>query len=88
MGAIIPRLRFRLMPKSRSKRRRRQPPPKPKPKSSPAFVGPLFFTLLLVGVAVIIGNYIQLFGESTANWRLWYGLGLVAAAFVVATQWH
>lgn len=76
------------MPKSRSKRRRRQPPPKPKPKRSPAFVGPLFFTLLLGGVIVIIGNYVQLFGGATANWRLWYGLGLVSGSFVVATQWH
>jgi hypothetical protein len=39
-------------------------------------------------VVVIIGNYIELFGGATANWRLWYGLGLVAAAFAVATQWH
>ena len=76
------------MPKSRSKRRRRQPPPKPKPKRSPAFVGPLFFMLLLTGVAIIIGNYVDIFSGGTANWRLWYGLGLVAAAFGVATQWH
>jgi hypothetical protein len=76
------------VPKSRSKRRTRRPPPKAKPRRSPDFVGPLFFTLLLGGAFVIIANYMQLFGEPTANWRLWYGLGLVAAAFVVATQWH
>ena len=76
------------MPKSRSKRQRRQPPPRPKPKRSQEFVGPLFFTLLLTGVVVIIGNYVQLFEPVTANWRLWYGLGLIAASFVVATQWH
>ena len=51
-------------------------------------MGPLFFTLLLTGVVVIIGNYVQLFEPVTANWRLWYGLGLIAASFVVATQWH
>jgi hypothetical protein len=76
------------MPKSRSKRARRQPPPKAKPKRSPEFVGALFFTLLLTGVVVIVGNYAQLFEAATANWRLWYGLALIAGAFVVATQWH
>jgi hypothetical protein len=76
------------MPKSRSKRTRRQPPPKAKPKRSPDFVGPLFFTLLIGGVVVIVGNYAQLFEAATANWRLWYGLALIAGAFVVATQWH
>jgi hypothetical protein len=76
------------MPKSRSRRRRRPPPPKQKPKRSPAFVGALFFTLLLVGISVIIGNYLGVFAGGTANWRLWYGLGLVAAAFAVATRWQ
>jgi hypothetical protein len=76
------------MPKSRSKRRRRHPPPKPKPKRSPPFVGALFFTLLLSGVVVIVGNYVDVFGGGTANWRLWYGLGLVSASFIVATRWH
>jgi hypothetical protein len=76
------------MPKSRSKRRRPQPPPKPKPKRSPIWVGPTFFMLLMVGVVVIVGNYVALFEGGTANWRLWYGLGLVAASFAVATQWH
>jgi Cell division protein CrgA len=76
------------MPKRRSKRRKRPPPPKPKPRSSPVFVGPLFFTLLGVGVIVIIGNYLELFPGPTSNWRLWYGLALVAGAFGVATQWR
>ena len=51
-------------------------------------MGPLFFTLLLTGVAVIIGNYADVFGDGTANWRLWYGLALVSVSFLVATQWH
>lgn len=76
------------MPKSKTKRRRPQPPPKAKPKRSPAYVGALFFTLLLGGVVVIVGNYVQIFPGGTANWRLWYGLGLVTASFIVATRWH
>jgi hypothetical protein len=50
-------------------------------------VGALFFLLLLSGVLIIVGNYAGIFGE-TSNWRLWYGLGLVSGAFLVATQWH
>lgn len=76
------------MPKSKSKRVRRQPPPKTKPKSSPLWVGALFFTLLLTGVAIIISNYIGLLPDENAAWALWYGLGLISASFVVATQWH
>ena len=76
------------MPKSKSKRVTRQPPPKPKPKTSPAWVGALFFTLLLTGVVIIICNYIGLLPGENAAWALWYGLGLISASFVVATQWH
>jgi hypothetical protein len=75
------------MPKSRSKRVRRQPPPKPKPKQSPRWVGILFFTLLGLGVALIILNYLGILG-ATDNIRLWIGLGLISAAFIVANRWH
>jgi hypothetical protein len=75
------------MPKSRSKRSPRQPPPKVKPRRSPSWVPVLFFLLLLSGLLVLIGNYAGIFGD-TANWRMWYGFGLVAAGFLVATQWH
>ena len=76
------------MPKSKSKRVTRQPPPKAKPKSSPLWVGALFFTLLLTGVVIIIINYLGLLPGENAAWALWYGLGLISASFVVATQWH
>ncbi|HVL64829.1 MAG TPA: cell division protein CrgA [Actinomycetota bacterium] len=76
------------MPKSRSKRQLKQPPPRPRPKQSPEWVGILFFVLLGAGAVVIIGNYLGLFGGAASNWRLFYGLGLVSASFLVATQWH
>ncbi|MBA2427547.1 MAG: cell division protein CrgA [Actinobacteria bacterium] len=76
------------MPKSKSKRRRPQPPPKPKPKKSPPWVGALFFVLLGLGVAVIILNYLSLVPGGTRPVNLFIGLGLMAAAFVVATRWH
>lgn len=74
-----------LMPKSRSKRDMRQPPPKPKPKTSPRWLGPLFFLLIGAGVVIIILHYLM--GGEEA-YRLWLGLGLIAASFVLATQWH
>ncbi|HVM35783.1 MAG TPA: cell division protein CrgA [Actinomycetota bacterium] len=76
------------MPKSRAKRQVKQPPPKAKPKRSPEWVGILFFLLLGAGVVTIIGNYLSLFPNGVANWRLFYGLGLVSGSFIVATRWH
>ena len=76
------------MPKSRSKRQTHRPPPKAKPKRSPAAVPALFFTLLLTGMVIIIGNYVEIYGDTTSNWRLWYGLGLISASFIVATRLH
>ena len=76
------------MPKSRSKRVQRQPPPKPKPKSSPPWVGALFFTLMGLGVIVIILHYLALLPGGTLPYQLWVGLGLIALSFMVATQWH
>ncbi|MFN2388249.1 MAG: cell division protein CrgA [Actinomycetota bacterium] len=77
------------MPKSRSKRVTAKPPKKAKVphRSSNDWVGALFFTLLAAGVIAIVANYVGAFGE-TSNANLWMGLGLIAAAFVVATRWH
>jgi hypothetical protein len=47
------------------------------------------FTLMAAGMIIIICNYLGLFpGGEAANYRLWLGLGSIASAFVVATQWH
>lgn len=48
----------------------------------------MFFILMGVGLVVIIANYVAAFGGGTANWRLFYGLGLITAAFMLSTQWH
>jgi hypothetical protein len=76
------------MPKSRSKRSRAQPPPKEKPKQSPMWVGVLFFSLIGLGVVVIIAHYLDALPGGTQPYQLWVGLGFIAASFVVATRWH
>lgn len=74
------------MPRSKSKRRRYQPPPKPKPKPSPRWFGPVILAILLIGVLVIVLNYLNLVPGGTRNMYLWVGLGLIALGFGAATQ--
>ncbi|HEX2025583.1 MAG TPA: cell division protein CrgA [Actinomycetota bacterium] len=79
------------MPRSKSKRRRYQPPPKKKPKPSPRWLGPTILTVLLVGVAVIVLNYLgvdEILPGSPRNLYLWSGLGAIAVGFGLATQWR
>lgn len=78
------------MPKSKSKRSRYVPPPKPKPKPSPRWIPFVFFTFLGMGFSAILSRYIlsgtvELFDS---DWLMWGGLGLIFAAFAVATQWR
>lgn len=79
------------MPKSRTRRRRTSrpyaaPPTKPKPKASPAWYGYVVLGLILLGVAVIVWNYMR--GDSANNLWLWSGLGLIAVGFGAATRWR
>jgi hypothetical protein len=76
------------MPKSKSKRVSKQPPPKAKPKVSPLWIGSLFFTMISSGVIIIVVHYLGAFPTGTQPYQLWWGLGLIAGSFVVATQWH
>jgi hypothetical protein len=80
----------------RAKVRKKAPPPKPgrytppKPKTakrSPLWVPATMFTCLLLGVAVIVANYLQVLPGGTAqNEDLFVGLGLLIAGFVLSTQ--
>ena len=80
------------MPKSKSRRRRYQPPPRKKPKPSPRWFGVLILGLMALGVVIIILNYINLLPfvhqTSASTWPLFTGLGLIAAGFLLATQWR
>ncbi len=81
------------MPRSRSRQRDRRrpyaaPPPKRRPKASPRWYGFLVLGLMVVGVAMIVLNYMGLMPGDTRQLWLWLGLGFIAAGFVAATQWR
>lgn len=67
----------------------RYTPPVPKyVKSSPIWVPILMFTLLGLGLLVIICNYLGLVPGDTSNWYLLAGLGLILGGILTATQYH
>jgi hypothetical protein len=76
------------VPRSKSKRSRYQPPPKPKPKPSPRWLGPTILVILLLGVAVIVFNYLGIVPGGRQDLYLWVGLALIAVGFAAATQWR
>lgn len=79
------------MPRSKSKRRRYQPPPPKKPKPSPTWLGATILAILLLGLAVIVLNYLginQILPGAPRNLYLWSGLGAIAVGFGLATQWR
>jgi len=73
----------------------RYTPPIPRElKVSPWWVPALMGVLLVLGVAVILLNYVGLLPtwgflpDDTSNGWLLVGLGFVLAGIVVATRWH
>jgi len=81
------------MPKSKGRQRDRRrpyttPPTKRKPKASPTWYGFLVLGLMLLGVAMIVLNYMGLMPGDTRQLWLWLGLGFIAGGFVAATQWR
>ena len=37
---------------------------------------------------IIVSHYLGIFPSGTQPYQLWYGLGLIASSFIIATQWH
>jgi hypothetical protein len=67
----------------------RYTPPIPKDKKvSPPWVPALMFTCLLLGMVIIISNYLNVLPGGTKNAYLFVGLGLITAGFVTATQFR
>jgi hypothetical protein len=60
-------------------------------KRSPTWVPVLMLTFLILGMLLIIMNYLPgagvLPGDSN-NWYLLLGLGLITAGFITATKYH
>jgi hypothetical protein len=42
----------------------------------------------VIGVLVILLNYLSLLGGSANNVYLFVGLGLIVAGFITSTRWH
>lgn len=78
------------MPKSKSKRNRYVPPPPSRPKPSPGWIPYAFFSLVGVGILLIMSRYLlsTSFPVLDNNWFLGGGLAMVAVAFALATQWR
>ena len=67
----------------------RYTPPIPRDqKVSPPWVAALLFTLLGLGLVVILTNYLGLLPGGAKNAYLLVGLGLITAGFIVATRYR
>jgi len=79
----------RVTPRAQESSGRYTPPIPREQKVSPPWVPALMFTCLLLGVAIVILNYLpHVLPGGTSNWYLLLGLGLITAGFVTATQYH
>ncbi len=67
----------------------RYTPPIPRAKKvSPPWVPVVMLVCLVVGVVVVVINYLGVLPGGASNWYLLLGLGLIAAGFVTATQYR
>jgi hypothetical protein len=67
----------------------RYTPPVPKSqKVSPLWVPIVMFTTLIVGMLMIILNYVDVLPGGTSNGYLLGGLGLITVGFLTATKLH
>jgi len=63
----------------------------PIPKSvrqSPPWYGPLLLALLILGLLLIVGNYVGIMPGGTSNWYLVGGLIGIVVGAMMATQYH
>ena len=76
------------VPQSKSKRTRYTPPPPKKAPASPLWYGVAITTLLLVGLLIVVMNYIGLLPGDAENRYLIIGLVFISAGFMMATGYH
>jgi hypothetical protein len=76
------------VPVSKAKRSRYTPPPPKKAAPSPLWVPVVMATLLLVGLLVVLLNYLGALPGEQENRYLLLGLGLITSGFVLATTYR
>jgi len=76
------------VPQSKSKRTRYTPPPPKKAPPSPLWFGVAITTCLLVGLVIVVTNYIGLLPGDAENRYLIIGLVFISAGFMMATGYH
>jgi hypothetical protein len=64
------------------------PAPRKDQMPSPMWVPVLMFTLLGIGILVILLNYVQLLPGATDNWYLLVGLLFILLGIITATQYR
>ncbi|MCU1372959.1 MAG: hypothetical protein JWO68_245 [Actinomycetia bacterium] len=75
-------------PSSATESGRYTPPIPREDKVSPMWVPVLMFTLLTIGVLVIVLNYVNLLPGDASNGYLLLGLLFITGGFVTATNYH
>ena len=74
--------------RSKSKKTRYTPPPPKKAPPSPLWFGVAITTFLLVGLVIVVTNYIGLLPGDAENRYLIIGLVFISAGFMMATGYH
>jgi hypothetical protein len=75
-------------PKQQGKKTRYTPPPPKKAPPSPLWFGVAITTFLLVGLVIVVTNYIGLLPGDAENRYLIIGLVFISAGFMMATGYH
>lgn len=55
---------------------------------SPRWYVVLMSSLMLIGVLLIVLNYLTLLPGSVSKWYLWSGLGLIGGGFLMTTNYN
>ena len=55
---------------------------------SPRWYTVLMSALMIIGVLLIVLNYLTLLPGSVSRWYLWSGLGLIGVGFLMTTNYN
>lgn len=76
------------MPKSKSKRDTYIPPPRPNPPPSPRWVPVSGTGLIVVGIVLILVNYVFPGVLPIGNYAIFVGFGMMAVGLGILSQWR